>query len=94
MFDLCSSTLCSVAFNLLSIWVEYKMVVLNSDGTRVEKNTYCHCLFTYLNETKKKNNRVIIVGIVIGYGLDDGGVGVRVPVVSRIFSSPHHPDWL
>jgi hypothetical protein len=27
------------------------------------------------------------VGIATGYGLDDRGVGVRVPVGSRIFSS-------
>jgi hypothetical protein len=33
------------------------------------------------------------VGIVTGYGLDDRGVGVRVPAGSRIFSSPHCPDW-
>jgi hypothetical protein len=29
-----------------------------------------------------------------GYGLDDRGVEVRVPVGSRIFSSPSRPDWL
>jgi hypothetical protein len=29
----------------------------------------------------------IVVGIATGYGLDDPGVGVRVPVGSRIFSS-------
>jgi hypothetical protein len=32
--------------------------------------------------------------IMTGYGLDDQGVGVRVPVGSRIFSSPRCPDWL
>jgi hypothetical protein len=31
---------------------------------------------------------------VTGYGLDDRGVGVRVPVGSRIFSSPRGPDRL
>jgi hypothetical protein len=31
------------------------------------------------------------VGIATGYGLDDGGVGVRVPVGSRIFPSPRRP---
>jgi hypothetical protein len=35
-----------------------------------------------------------IVGIEIGYGLDDRGVGVRVPLGSRIFSSPRRPDRL
>jgi hypothetical protein len=34
------------------------------------------------------------VGIATGYGLDDRGVGVRVPGGSRIFSSPRRPDWL
>jgi hypothetical protein len=34
------------------------------------------------------------VGIATGYGLDDRGVGVRVPVESSIFSSPSHPDRL
>jgi hypothetical protein len=34
------------------------------------------------------------VGIATGYGLDDRGVGVRVPVWSRIFSSPRRPDRL
>jgi hypothetical protein len=35
-----------------------------------------------------------VVSIATGYGLDDRGVGVRVPVGSWTFSSPHHPDWL
>jgi hypothetical protein len=34
------------------------------------------------------------VGIATGYGLDERGVGVRVPVGSRIFSSPRRPDRL
>jgi hypothetical protein len=33
-------------------------------------------------------------GIAAGYGLDDRGVGVRVPVGARILSSPLHPDRL
>jgi hypothetical protein len=32
------------------------------------------------------------VGIASSYGLDDRGVGVRVPVGSRLFSSPRRPD--
>jgi hypothetical protein len=35
-----------------------------------------------------KKGRDIVVGIATGYGLDDRGVGVRVLVGSRIFSSP------
>jgi hypothetical protein len=34
------------------------------------------------------------VSIPTGYGLNDRGVGVRVPLGSRIFSSPHRPDRL
>jgi hypothetical protein len=34
------------------------------------------------------------VGIAIGYGLNDRGVGVRVPVGSLISSSPRRPDGL
>jgi hypothetical protein len=35
-----------------------------------------------------------VVGIATSYGFDDRGVRVRVPVVSRIFSSPRRPDRL
>jgi hypothetical protein len=33
-------------------------------------------------------------GMVTGYGLDDQEVRVQLPVGSRIFSSPYHPDRL
>jgi hypothetical protein len=39
-------------------------------------------------------NLAVAVGIATGYGLDDRGVGVRVPVESRIFSSSRRPDRL
>jgi hypothetical protein len=35
-----------------------------------------------------------VVGIATGYVLDDQGIGVRVPVGLRIFSSPRRPDRL
>jgi hypothetical protein len=34
------------------------------------------------------------IGIVTAYRLDDTGVGVQIPVGSRIFSSPRHPYQL
>jgi hypothetical protein len=46
------------------------------------------------NMTVFRGSRDSSVGIATGYGLDDRGVGVRVPVWSRIFSSPRYPDWL
>jgi hypothetical protein len=39
-------------------------------------------------------NRDSSVGIATDYGLDDRGVAVRVPVGSRIFSSPCRLDRL
>jgi hypothetical protein len=32
------------------------------------------------------------VGIATSYGLDDGGVGVQVPVRVRFLTSPNRPD--
>jgi hypothetical protein len=46
-----------------------------------------------MNITQERN-RDSVVGIATGYGLDNGGIGVRVPVGSRIFSSTNHPDRL
>jgi hypothetical protein len=39
-------------------------------------------------------SRDSIVSTATGYRLDNQEVKVQVPVRSRIFSSPHHPDWL
>jgi hypothetical protein len=49
----------------------------------------CHSLFCHVTLPFR--------GLVIsatGYGLDDRGVGVRVQVRSRIFTSPYRPDRL
>jgi hypothetical protein len=43
---------------------------------------------------KVKRSRDSSVGIATGHGLDGRGVWVRVPVGSRIFSSPRRPDRL
>jgi hypothetical protein len=34
------------------------------------------------------------VGIATGYGLDDRWIGIRVPVLLRISTSPYRPDLL
>jgi hypothetical protein len=34
------------------------------------------------------------VVIATGYGLDDRGVGVQVPMELKIFTFPRRPDWL
>jgi hypothetical protein len=52
---------------------------------------YAH-IFTSLFMYCRSRDSVIC--IATGYGLDDRGVGVRVPVGSRIFLSPRRPDRL
>jgi hypothetical protein len=47
-----------------------------------------------LSTTSTERSQDSAVGRTTGYGLDDRGVGVRVPVGSRIFSSPRRPDQL
>jgi hypothetical protein len=50
--------------------------------------------FSAIIRITQKKSRDSAVGIATGYGLDDREVGVRVPVGSRIFSSPHRPHRL
>jgi hypothetical protein len=45
--------------------------------------------FSYVPMTRRRGG---VVGIANDYGLDNRGVGVRVPLGSRIFSSPYRPD--
>jgi hypothetical protein len=47
-----------------------------------------------MGSTSQYVSRDSAVGIATDYGLYDRGVGVRVPVGSRIFSSPRRPDRL
>jgi hypothetical protein len=53
-----------------------------------------YTFFKFLGTTGLYWSRDSSVGITTGYGLDDRGVGVRVPVGSRIFSYPCRPDRL
>jgi hypothetical protein len=48
----------------------------------------------YPHAPTNKRSRDSVVGIAIGYGLDDRGLGVRVLVGPRIFSFPRRPDRL
>jgi uncharacterized membrane protein YdcZ (DUF606 family) len=66
-----------------------------SDYALVSKNLNrnpIHCKPKIINY--KWSSGLCGAGIVTSYGLDDRGVGVRVPVGSRIFTSPNRPDWL
>jgi hypothetical protein len=55
---------------------------------------FTHMLITCMIVFKPCISRDSVVGIATGYWLDDGGVGVWVPVWSKIFSSPRCPDRL
>jgi hypothetical protein len=48
-------------------------------------------MFSFLIRVGSRDS---VVGIATSYGLDDRGVGVRVPVGSRIVSSPNRTDRL
>jgi hypothetical protein len=51
--------------------------------------------FRYIpNRTEKIRSQGSVVSIATGSRLNDQGVGVRVPVSSRIFSSPNRPERL
>jgi hypothetical protein len=51
-------------------------------------------IFSMLLCYTRNMSRDSLVVTATGYGLDGRGVGVRVPVGSRIFSSPRRPDRL
>jgi hypothetical protein len=52
--------------------------------------TGLHLMFKLLYEYPMVRNGIAATG----YGLEEGGVGVQVPVGSIIFTSPCRPDWL
>jgi hypothetical protein len=60
-------------------------------GTSYMQNYRDDCYSSSFNINVSNDSAV---GIVTGCGLDDQGVGVRVPVESRIFFSACRPDWL
>jgi hypothetical protein len=76
-----------------NIWVGVgvKTLCYNPEGRRFESRM--RWIFSiYLTLPWSRDSSV---GIGTGYWLDDqGGTGVRVPVWSKIFSSPYHPDRL
>jgi hypothetical protein len=45
-------------------------------------------------QDKANINKVEIIHYLTGHGLDDGGVGVWVPVGTKILSSPRRPDLI
>jgi hypothetical protein len=71
--------------NWCSVWVSCKVGLILEQCESTLFSPFHFLLCT-------RNNSA--VGIATGYGLDDRGVWVRVPVGSRIFSFPSLPDRL
>jgi hypothetical protein len=79
--------------------LQYLSLFLTHTRARAKKSTKITNLIQLFLKMKYNSymlmwNREGVVDIATGYGLDDRGVGVRVPVWSRIFSSPRRPDRL
>jgi hypothetical protein len=69
------------------------------DGLITSPRSPTDCVKNYYGTEKEAIKKFLInspvrAGIATGYGLDDWEVGVRVPVGSRIFTSPCCPDRL
>jgi hypothetical protein len=58
---------------------------------RAYTRTHTHTLSLSLSLSLCRDS---VVGTATGYGLDHRGFGVRVPVGSKIFSSPRRPNRL
>jgi hypothetical protein len=61
-----------------------KLYVCCSLECVTQRDSYC-----YLQLRSVSGQLIQLIDIATGYGLDDRRVGVRVPVESRIFSSPN-----
>jgi hypothetical protein len=94
IFSSVMSTLQNTQILLLLIFCLFRRTVLS--GTRKDSTITLSCIkqiiFCYKLTLIKSQNSAI--GIATGYGLDDRGVGVQVPVGLRIFTSPSRPDRL
>jgi hypothetical protein len=81
---------------------EYRLQQVSSTHILTyEHPSICHSMLHNLSSLNSVINNLCeagsldsSVGIATGYRLDDWGVGVRVPVGPRIFSSPSRPDRL
>jgi hypothetical protein len=64
------------------------------DGVKLQHFGVVSVLLVHILQPLKICEKVHNVVGMTGYGLGDRGVGVRVRVGSRIFSSPRRPDRL
>jgi hypothetical protein len=75
----------------------FKDAGVAADSLTAIHNAKVKCLFVVNRGCIRKEffvSRDSAVGTATGYGLNDRGVGVQVPLGSRIFSSLRRPDGL
>jgi hypothetical protein len=87
-FNLLNITALTAACDVCEAWSLTQFHVIRSHLTY----SCCIPIFCFLLCLRRIRDSAI--GIATGYGLDDRGVGVRVPRKSRIFSFPPRPDRL
>jgi hypothetical protein len=64
-------------------------------GTSLKGPPFMEPEYSYSPDTDVwRMSRESAAGIAAGYGFEGRGVGVRVPVGARLFSSPRRPDRL
>jgi hypothetical protein len=85
------------SFLFLRTWAYYlktNSVCIISVGYNHKVSYRCYACkrWTTHNIKHMTGSRDSAVGMATSYGLDGRGVGVRVPIGSRIFSSPRRPD--
>jgi hypothetical protein len=54
----------------------------------------CFTPLEFIKQWKTRSSRYAVLGRATDYGLGDWEIGVRVPLVSRFFTSPCGPDRL
>jgi hypothetical protein len=70
------------------MWEPRRLTTLWASTTRYRES------FTLYIDSFTVVSRDSVVGIATGYVLNEKGVGVRVPVGLRIFTTPYRPDRL
>jgi hypothetical protein len=72
---------------LMKAYISFSYLYFNKYWVAWKNGSVMTWIFFFRNQDN-------IVGIVTGIRLDDRGVGVRIPLGSRIFSSARRPDRL
>jgi hypothetical protein len=86
----------SATLSLVMKWAWKRAVCISGQVCPLRTVSTCvpNALCWNMDVVNIKKYAHCVVGIATGYGLDEWGAGVRVPVWSRIFTSPYSPGRL